>query len=601
MGARKAELLTILGTSGTTTAPEAPVIPRADRSGPLPVSIAQQRLWFLHHLDRKGATYNVPKAMRLRGPLDQAALEAAFRDVIARHESLRTSFDTRGGEPIQLIHDAVSFTLEADDVSAAPPDDRVVAARTLVAQEAARPFDLSRPSLIRARLIRLGPDDHVLAVVQHHVVSDGRSLEVLFEELAEFYGARRANATALLPPLPIQYADYAAHERDWLATPAIERKVEWWKTQLDGAPRLLQLPADRPRPAVQTFIGDVVQFAIPAPLTAALRKASRRSARQPVHDHHRRAGRAAVALQRPGRDLHRQPGREPSVPRDRPPGRRVHQHAGAARAARGRTDVHPAPRAGPPGRARRIRAAGRALRAAGPGSAARAQSHGLAAFSGRRVVAERAQEDSSRCPASPPSRSTSSSAASSSISISRSTRLAESLHVAWFYNSALFDRSTMERMGAHFVRLLESAAADASPRVADLEILTAGETRTLVERLNATQAPLPDVASVVALFEAQAARTPDAVAVSFGTRSITYRELDRQAARLAYKLAQKGARTWRDRRDPGRAVSRSRGVGAGCPQDRRRLPTDRSPGPRQPPRVHAGRSLRGRRDHRPQY
>ena len=541
MGARKAELLTILGTSSTATAPEAPVIPRADRSGPLPVSIAQQRLWFLHHLDRKGATYNVPKAMRLRGPLDQAALEAAFRDVIARHESLRTSFDTRGGEPIQLIHDAVSFTLEADDVSAAPPDGRVVAARTLVAQEAARPFDLSRPSLIRARLIRLGPDDHVLAVVQHHVVSDGRSLEVLFEELAEFYGARRANATALLPPLPIQYADYASHERDWLATPALERKVEWWKTQLDGAPRLLQLPADRPRPAVQTFIGDVVQFAIPAPLTAALRKVAGEA----------RASLFMTTIAALAALLSRYSGQD-EICIGSPVENRPFPETARLVGAFINTLVLRVPLEGGPTFTQLLE---------------RVRQVALDAFERQDVPFERlvqAVQPERNLTASPLFQVAVSwlNARKGFLALPgvaaepfdfefRSVKFdinleiyesPESLHVAWFYNSALFDRSTMERMGAHFVRLLESAAADASQRVADLEILTAGETRTLVERLNATQAPLPDVASVVALFEAQAARTPDAVAVSFGTRSITYRELDRQAARLAYKLAQKGAR-----------------------------------------------------------
>jgi amino acid adenylation domain-containing protein len=540
MRARKADLLAVLQADVRPLRRERPAIPRTPRTGPMPVSIAQQRLWFLHHLDRRGATYNVPKAMRLRGPLDAHALEQAFRAVIARHEPLRTSFDTRNGEPIQVIHDRVAFHLEQDDVFGMKPEAALTAARELVAVEAARPFDLSQPPLLRARLIRVAPDDHVLAIVQHHIVSDGRSLELLFEELAALYGAGLTGEATPLALLPIQYADYAAFEREWLAAPEAERDVEWWRAQLDGAPPVLQLPTDRPRPAVQTFAGDVVHLRVPAALTSALRKTAA-EARASLYMTvmaalatllSRYSGQDEVCI---GSPVENRPFPETSaligvfintlalrVPLDGSPTFHdlVERVRHIALEALDRQDV-PFERLVQALQPERNLSVSPLFQVAVSWLDAR---KGFLALPGTEAEPFDFEFKSVKFDIN--------------LEVYES---ADTLHIAWFYNSALFDRSTMTRMSAHFVQLLESAAADAGQPIAGLAMLSGEERRAIVVGFNATRVAYP-AGSVVALFEAQVARTPDAVAASFGDRSMTYRELDRQAGRIAQTLAEKGAR-----------------------------------------------------------
>ncbi len=223
----------------------------------MPASYAQQRLWFLDQFEGSDALYNVPLATRLRGPLDVDALERAVNTVIERHESLRTSFTLVDGVPHQAIEPAREISLEVIDVSDAPdPEKRGV---ELVSEHARGTFDLSSGGLFRLALIRLGDDDHIFSWTLHHIITDGWSMGVLRRELAALYAGFLEDQPVELADLPIQYADYAVWQQQWMESGGLNQQLDYWKAQLAGAPTLLELPTDRPRPAKQSFRGATVR------------------------------------------------------------------------------------------------------------------------------------------------------------------------------------------------------------------------------------------------------------------------------------------------------------------------------------------------------
>ncbi|WP_146741412.1 condensation domain-containing protein, partial [Lonsdalea populi] len=266
--------LAMVLTNASFTSPSR--IPVADRNTPLPLSFAQQRLWFIGHLDPAASqAYHLPAALRLVGQLDKSALTAALDSLVARHESLRTHFTLVDGQPCQQIApDSIGFSLSCLDLrklDAAGCPQRVA---ELAAQEAREPFDLTQGPLIRGRLLQLGDDEHVLLLTQHHIVSDGWSLGILVRELAALYRAAIRGENAHLPPLPIQYADYAVWQRNWLRGETLADLHAFWHNQLQGAPALLRLPTDRPRPSVQRYVGSVVPIQIDGTELTALRTLS---------------------------------------------------------------------------------------------------------------------------------------------------------------------------------------------------------------------------------------------------------------------------------------------------------------------------------------
>ncbi|HSL81570.1 MAG TPA: amino acid adenylation domain-containing protein, partial [Thermoanaerobaculia bacterium] len=237
--------------------PEDPVV-----SGPL--SFGQERLWLLDRLAPGSAAYNMPFALRLRGTLDAPALAASLSGGVARHESLRTRFVEGEVGPLQVVEAPRPAPLPVADLSRLAPGAREAEARRLALREAARPFDLARGPVVRSLLVRLGGEDHLLAGTVHHAVSDGWSVGVLVRELAALYRGEE------LPELPVQYPDFAVWQRGWLSGAALAREVAWWREALAGAPRALELPADRPRPPVQSHRGAVVPVRLPAPLAEEL-------------------------------------------------------------------------------------------------------------------------------------------------------------------------------------------------------------------------------------------------------------------------------------------------------------------------------------------
>jgi amino acid adenylation domain-containing protein len=252
-----------------------PILARNNHGDP-PLSFAQQRLWFLDQLRPNNPAYNIPAAIRLSGNLNVAALERTINEIVRRHEVLRTIFVTDAGQPRQVITDHQPRAFEVIDLSRSPHADREAEAHARAEAEARQPFDLSRGPMLRAELLRLAEDEHVLLLTMHHIVSDGWSAGVLVREVAALYEAYAEGRESPLAELPIQYADYAQWQREWLKGPVLDEQLGYWRGQLAGAPPLLELPTDRPRPAIQSFRGGRVNFALGAELSKELESLSRR-------------------------------------------------------------------------------------------------------------------------------------------------------------------------------------------------------------------------------------------------------------------------------------------------------------------------------------
>src|SRR6266567_7493269 len=241
-----------------------------------PLSFAQQRLWFLDQMESGSASYNISRAARLKGRLKLGALRAALNAIAARHESLRTNFVSVEGEPFQVISALREIEIAELDLQMLPQDEREHEVQTLILEAACRAFDLAADNLLRARLFRLGDEDHVLLLTMHHIVSDGWSMSVLFRELAVLYEAFSNSLPSPLPELPIQYGDFARWQRQWLQGPVLEEQISYWKEQLAGAPALIELPTDRPRPAIQTFNGAYCTSVLSKEVTESLNELSHR-------------------------------------------------------------------------------------------------------------------------------------------------------------------------------------------------------------------------------------------------------------------------------------------------------------------------------------
>ncbi|HEV3050216.1 MAG TPA: FkbM family methyltransferase, partial [Longimicrobium sp.] len=238
--------------------PVLPAVVPVVRTSALPLSFAQERLWILDRLESQSAVYNILAARRLGGALDQAALQRALGEIVRRHEALRTVFAEVDGSPVQVIAPFGGFSLPVEDLSGLGEADREAAVGRRAGEEARRGFDLATGPLFRAALLRLGAEEHVLLLSMHHIVSDGWSMGVLFRELSALYAAYREGGESPLPELAVQYADYAVWQREQLAGEVLDRQLAYWKARLADAPALLELPTDRPRPAVQTYQGATV-------------------------------------------------------------------------------------------------------------------------------------------------------------------------------------------------------------------------------------------------------------------------------------------------------------------------------------------------------
>ncbi|HET8774712.1 MAG TPA: non-ribosomal peptide synthase/polyketide synthase, partial [Thermoanaerobaculia bacterium] len=516
----------------------------ADRSRPLPLSLAQQRLWFIDQLDKTAsAAYHMPAALRLVGSLNVSALQATLDRLVARHESLRTRFVAVDGVPYQQIAPAdCGFALLHEDLSALSGEDREAAVAALAADEARAPFDLAAGPLTRGRLVRLAEDEHVLLITQHHIVSDGWSRGLMLREVAAVYAAFSRGEADPLPPLEIQYADYAQWQRGWLQGEELTRQFQFWKDHLTGAPALLALPLDRPRPAVQSHAGATLPFTLSPELTADLRSFAQRHG----------ATVFMTLVSAWGLLLSRLSGQQDVV-------------VGTPVANRQRSEVESLIGFFVNTVALRLRFDEQ------PSVAAlleQVKETTLAAFAHQELPFEQVVE------AVQPQRSLSHSPLFQTIvalniaadgdgepltlpdlrlaPVTQEATTAQyelSLHLSdgsdalsglLVYSTALFDHATIERWAGHFVTLLEAMVADAAAGVATLPLLPAAERRQLLAGFNATEAAYPQETLIHELFERQAALQPDAVAVVCEGRSLTYGELNARANQLAHELIARG-------------------------------------------------------------
>ncbi|MFC1715512.1 amino acid adenylation domain-containing protein [Candidatus Poribacteria bacterium] len=272
----KEEILMFLREVESSSRLAAPPILPVPRNVELPLSFAQQRLWFLDQLVPNSSTYNMPSAIRLTGSLDVSALERTLGEIVRRHEVLRTTFANMDGNPVQVISEDTSFTLPIVDLQKLPETEREAEAIRMAGVEAQQPFDLAQGPLFRTKLLSLAEDDHVLLLTIHHIVSDGWSMGIFRRELSTLYEAFSTGKPSPLPDLPIQYADFAIWQREWLQGEALESLISYWKKQLADVSHALELTPDRPRPTIQTYRGESQSLTLSEPLTSALKALSHR-------------------------------------------------------------------------------------------------------------------------------------------------------------------------------------------------------------------------------------------------------------------------------------------------------------------------------------
>ena len=511
----------------------------ADGGGELPLSFAQQRLWFLDRLEPGSPLYNIPAAVEIAGRLDEGALAASLREVVRRHEPLRTTFAAGPEGPVQVIHPPApeaAFELSVMDLRELP-----AAAQGRATEEARRPFDLARGPLLRVLLLRLEEERWLAVLTLHHIVSDGWSMGVLVREIAALYPAFAAGAPSPLPPLPIQYADFAVWQNERLRGGEIlERELAFWKAALAGAPTALDLPADRPRPAVQTFHGAQVPVRLDAAQTAALREAGR-AAGQTLFMQLL----AAFAVL-----LGRWSGQEELLVGSPIAGRQRSEVQGLIGCFVNTLALHCDLAGGS--------SLGELLE--------RVKRTSLAAFAhqelpfGRLVEELHPQRDLSRSPLfqvmlvlqraeaealelpglalRPRDLDTGTAKFELTLQLAESAGSVD----GWIeFNTDLFEPATVERMAGGLGVLLAAFTDGGLERpVADLPVLAAAERRQLAALGEEAERPWSAEALVHELFEAQAARTPEAPAVTFGDETLTYRQLGERADRLARRLRRLG-------------------------------------------------------------
>ena len=499
-----------------------------------PLSFAQQRLWFLEQLEPETAIYNTPEAIRIRGPLHVEALEQSLNEIVRRHQALRTIFRVTEGPPMQVILPSLILALPVVDLSDRPENGREDQARRLAREEAERPFDLVRGPLLRATLLRLGHEDHVLLLTIHHIVSDGWSFGVFYGDLTAVYDAIAKGQPSPLTELTVQYVDYAQWQRNWLQGETLESQLAYWNVQLDGV-LTLQLPTDRPRPAVQSFRGARQYFALPKELTETLKAFSQKQ----------RATLFMTLLAAFKALLYRYSGQRDVAVGVPIAGRSRYEFEGLigffVNTLVLRTDLSGNPT---------FRELLNRVREVALG----AYDHQDLPF--EKLVEElQPERDLSRNPLFqvlfqlrnlPQQTLRLSDGHTEDFPFERNiakfdltldiTEAAGELRCIFDYNTDLFEASTVTRMQEHFKTLLESIVAQPDCAISELPLLTTTEQHQLLVSWNDTGEEHAKDTCIHYLFEEQAERTPEAVAVVFEDQRLTYRELNSRANQLAHYL-----------------------------------------------------------------
>ncbi|MBD2977955.1 amino acid adenylation domain-containing protein, partial [Burkholderia pseudomallei] len=515
-----------------------PPIPLAPRDGRIALSLAQQRLWFLTQLEGVSEAYHMSGAVRLDGPLNREVLQRALNRIVMRHEALRTCFVREEGEPIQVIQPHADLTVSYHDLREAEQSEQ--RAKNLSQAHASAPFDLSRDLPVRVLLLQLADEAHVVQVVMHHIASDGWSVGVFLQELSALYGSFIAEQDDPLAPLPLQYADYAAWQRRWLASGQLEKQGAFWQTNLSGAPTLLELPTDRPRPPKQSHAGASVEVKLGAALSERVKRLSQRHGVTPY----------MTLLSSWAAVLGRLSGQEEVV-------------IGSPVAGRNRTEVEALIGFFVNTLALRLDLSseptvGELLKRT-KAQVLSAQAHQDLPFD---QVVERVKPP--RSTAHPPLfqvmfvwqnmpageltipgltiRAVETPLQTAQFELTLSLQEAGDDIVGHLnYASALFDESTVRRYVTYWRRLLEGMTAGAADQtIVGLPLLDEAERKQVVYEWNATERDYPIEQCIHQLFEAQVDRKPEAIALTFEGQRLSYAELNARANRLAHYLQGRG-------------------------------------------------------------
>ncbi|MBP0040318.1 MAG: amino acid adenylation domain-containing protein [Roseofilum sp. SID1] len=536
---RKAEIIRFLSQSFTPVQTLPAIAPSPRDGTPLPLSWAQERLWILDQLEGESSIYNVPGAFRITGDLQVSILELALAEIIRRHEVLRTRFESVNGTPVQVIDSLVEFQLPIEDWQDLPPTQQQEELNQEIGREAQAPFDLATGPLLRVSLVRLSRTESVLLANLHHIICDGWSVGVLFQELSTLYQAYLQGELSPLPELPIQYADYSQWQRTWLSGEVLGTQLGYWQQKLADAPGLLQLPTDRPRPAVQSYRGEHQVFTLPPHLTEPLQQLSQKAGTTLF----------MTLLAAFSTLLYRYSSQDDIL-------------IGSPIANRDRQEVEPL---------MGCFVNTLVLRTQFPEEItfeqllAQVREVTLEAYTHQNVPFEQVVD------ALQPERNLSHSPLfqvmfvlqnagalscdlpgvsferlSSQIATSRfdltlsMEETDKGILGYWEYATDLFDAATIARMTGHLQVLLEAIAANPQQKIAELPLLTEPERHQLLVEWNNTATDYPRDKCIHQLFEEQAERTPDAIAIVFAEEQLTYQELNQKANQLARYLQRLG-------------------------------------------------------------
>jgi amino acid adenylation domain-containing protein len=510
-----------------------PLVP-ISRTQELPLSFAQQRLWFLDQLEPGSISYNLPVAVRLSGMLNVEAFERSLREIVRRHESLRTTFRTQEGQPVQVIGLVGAFRLLYTDLGRLTPEQRKGEARRLAQEERQSPFDLACGPLLRTMLLRLSEREYILLLSMHHIVSDGWSAGVFLHELSTLYNAFVHGRSSPLPELPIQYADFACWQRKWLQGEVLEAQLDYWTQQLKGAVPL-ELPTDHPRPAIQTFRGATQEFLVPAALSEDLKQLSQREGVT-----------LFMTLLAAFQVLLARYTGQSDISVGSPIANRTHAEIEGLIGFFVNTLVLRTNLSGNP--------SFQDLLAGVREVTLGAYAHQDLPFE-KLVEVLQPERDLSRSPlfqvvfflrncsagseelAGVTLQSLEEESVTAKFDLTLSmTETEQGLHAKVEYNTDLFEASTVSRLLRHFHILLTGIVAHPEQCLADLPLLSETECRQLLVDRHARRATYPVEECLHTLFEAQAQRTPDAVAVVYEDEQLTYAELNHRSSSVARHL-----------------------------------------------------------------
>ncbi|KPZ05811.1 Non-ribosomal peptide synthetase [Pseudomonas tremae] len=530
----KAELIALLSDTDPTA-----ITRRAADQSACPLSFSQRQLWFLDQMEPGNAFYNVPSAVTLRGSLDVGALEKALNGLIVRHEILRTTFCSVDGEPRQVIHPAITLLLPVTDLRHLTPAEREEHVGNAVERDARTPFDLASGPLLRASLLRLADDEYLWLYSVHHIIADGWSMGVIAQEIATLYADFLLRQPSSLAPLAVQYADYACWQQQRLSDAALETQLDFWRHTLADAPACLNMPVDRPRPAVQRYVGATFSSSLDGATLRALGALGRQTQGTLFNV---LMGTLAVLLWRHSGQQDLCIG-TPFANRSRPEIEPLIGHFVNTQVIRQRLD----PQQTFAQLLRELRATLLAVHA-----------HQDVPFD-RVVEALNPPRDSAYSPLfqvmmvlqntpgatlqMPGLSMTPYGTGSATAKFDLAFEWVERdglLHLLVEYNTDLFDRSTIERLSGHYRHLLEQVAADAKQPIGALALMADAEREQMLHQWNCPAPLAQPIECVHRLIEARVARRPDDCAVVFEGQSLSYRELNCQANRLAHHLRQLG-------------------------------------------------------------